>query len=76
VTPESGVDNCLDISASAHNTSIFWRVNGDISTVDHFTIFVSQDGANLMPIADLAAGQTSLDLARFGRDPGKRVVFV
>ena len=73
---ESGVDNCLAISASAHNTSIFWRVNGDISTVDHFTIFVSQDGENLMPMADLAAGETSLDLARFGLDPGKYLVFV
>jgi hypothetical protein len=73
---ESGVDNCVDISASAHNRSIFWRVNGDISTVNHFTIFVSQDGDNLMPMADVAAEQTSLDLARFGLDPGKYVVFV
>jgi hypothetical protein len=73
---ESGVDNCLDVSASAHNTSIFWRVNGDTSTVDHFMIFVSQDGDNLMPVADLAPEQTSLDLASFGLEAGKYVVFV
>ncbi len=73
---ESGVDNCVTVSDSVKNTSISWRVKGDISTVDHFTIFVSEDGENLMPLANVAAGETSLDLAHFGLDPGNYLVFV
>jgi PKD repeat protein len=44
--------------------------------VDHFTVFASQDGANLMWLADLPTSTTSLDLATFGLNAGNYTIFV
>jgi PKD repeat protein len=73
---ETGVDNCVTITAGAHGSKIRWKVEGDETTLDHYTIFVSQDGENLMPLADVDTGQHSLDLGRFGLDPADYTVFV
>jgi PKD repeat protein len=47
-----------------------------MNTVDHFTVFASQDGANLMWLADLPTTGSSLDLATFGLNAGNYIVFV
>lgn len=39
-------------------------------------VLVSQDGENLMLLANVAIGQHSLDLGRFGLDPADYTVFV
>jgi PKD repeat protein len=44
--------------------------------VDHFTVFASQDGANLMWLADLPTTTGSLDLATFGLNAGNYIVFI
>jgi hypothetical protein len=64
-----GIDISSNITAGAHGSQIRWNVEGDESTLDHFTVFVSQDGENLMLLANVAIGQHSLDLGRFGLDP-------
>ena len=73
---ESGIDNCVTVSATVAGTVASWTITGQMNTVDHFTVFVSQDGANLMWLADLPTSTTSLDLATFGLNAGNYTVFV
>jgi hypothetical protein len=73
---ETGIDNCVNIKVGAHGSQVRWNLEGDESTVDHYTIFVSQDGENLMQLANVAIGQHSLDLGRFGLDSANYTVFV
>jgi PKD repeat protein len=73
---ESGVDNCFSISASIQGSVVSWSITGDESTIDHYTVFISLDGQNLMPLKDVAPGTFSLDLAPFNLDPGSYTLYV
>jgi PKD repeat protein len=73
---ESGIDNCVTVSASVAGTVASWSITGQINTVDHFTVFASQDGANLMWMADLPTTTSSLDLASFSMNAGNYIIFV
>ncbi|HWH56963.1 MAG TPA: PKD domain-containing protein [Terriglobales bacterium] len=73
---ESGVENCVALAADAHGTAISWRTTGEESTIDHYTVFVSQDGENLMPLANTTTDTHSLELSNFGLDPGDYTVYV
>jgi hypothetical protein len=68
---ESGLDNCLSISASLSGTQLRWSLSGAGSeaTIDHYRVYVSLDGQNLMKLADVATGVYGLDLAAFGLKP-------
>jgi PKD repeat protein len=71
---ESGIDNCVTVAASVAGTVVSWSITGQMNTVDHFTVFASQDGVNLMWLADAAT--TSLDLAQFSLNAGNYTIFV
>ena len=73
---ESGIDNCVTVAASTQGGVVSWNITGQVNTIDHFTVFVSQDGQNLMPLADLPPGTLSLDLAPFALTPGTYTVYV
>jgi hypothetical protein len=73
---ETGIENCVAVAANAHGTTISWRTTGEESTIDHYTVFVSQDGENLMPLANTATDTHSLELSNFGLDPGDYIVYV
>ena len=73
---ESGIDNCVTVSATVAGTVASWSITGQMNTVDHFTVFASQDGTNLMWLADLPTITTSLDLASFGLNAGNYIIFV
>ena len=73
---ESGIDNCVTISAWVRGTSAFWKIRGDHSTIDHYTVFVSRDGENLMPLANVLADTTTLDLGRFSLEPAEYTIYV
>jgi hypothetical protein len=73
---ESGIDNCLTLSASAPANSIEWVVNGNENTVDHYTVYISTDGQNLMPLTDIATGVHSLNLCGFPIPGGNYQMFV
>ncbi|HET8890140.1 MAG TPA: PKD domain-containing protein [Candidatus Angelobacter sp.] len=73
---ESGIDNCVTVSASVAGTVVSWSITGQMNTVDHFTVFASQDGANLMWLADAATSASSLDLAKFSLDAGNYTIFI
>jgi PKD repeat protein len=73
---ETGIDNCVAVSAAASGAVLNWSITGQINTVDHFTIFASQDGENLMWLADAPVTATSLNIAQFGLDSGNYTMFV
>jgi hypothetical protein len=73
---ESGIDNCLALSASLAGKTLQWAMQGNEDTVDHYTVYVSADGQNLGSLADVAAGTHSLDLCGFAIPAGDYSVFV
>jgi hypothetical protein len=72
---QSGIDNCLSISASVSGQQLNWSVPDD-STLDHYTAYISTDGQNLMSLGDYSVGTNSLNLAQFNFAPGTYYVFV
>jgi len=72
---QSGIDNCLSISASMRGSTLTWGVP-DESTLDHYTAYVSADGQNLMSLGDFYTGTNSLNLAPYNFPPGTYSVFV
>jgi hypothetical protein len=73
---ESGIDNCVSMSASVTGTQLSWTVTGNENTIDHYTPFISIDGENLMPLSDVPAGVHSVDLSAYGFATGTYTVYV
>jgi hypothetical protein len=67
---ESGIDNCLTVSASITGATLNWKVNGNENTIDHYVVYFSTDGQNLMQLNSLAAGNSSMDLSSFNLSSG------
>ena len=63
---ESGIDNCVAVGGSMSDKVLNWNISGQENTIDHYTVFISTDGVNLMPLADVPANGRSLDLSAFG----------
>ena len=73
---ESGIDNCVTLSGSVAENSLQWKISGQESTVDHYTVYISSDSQNLMPLTDLATGTYSLNLCGFPIPNGSYSLFV
>ena len=73
---ESGIDNCLTLSTSVAANTLQWNLSGDENTLDHYTVYISSDGENLMPLTDIASGIHSLNLCGFSIPNGAYKVFV
>jgi hypothetical protein len=73
---ESGIDNCLTLSASVAANALQWTINGNENTVDHYSVYISSDGENLMSLTDSAAGIHSLNLCGFAIPAGNYQLFV
>jgi PKD repeat protein len=73
---ETGIDNCVTVSAAVSGNALSWSITGQLNTLDHFTVFASQDGQNLMWLADAPTTAASLDLAQFGLPAGNYTIYV
>src|SRR5579864_5070975 len=73
---ETGIDNCLTVSATASGNSLQWTVNGNASTVDHYVAYISTDGQNLMSLADVNASTRSVNLCSYSVPNGSYTLFV
>jgi hypothetical protein len=73
---ETGIDNCVAISASVAANQVSWTLSGNENTVDHYTPFISIDGVNLMVLPDVAAGVHTFDLSSYHFAAGSYSVFV
>jgi hypothetical protein len=62
---ESGIDNCFLLSGSTSGNTLQWNISGNESTVDHYTVYISTDGQNLMALTDVNTGNYSLNLCAF-----------
>src|SRR5579864_3350258 len=73
---ESGIPNCLSVSASTANNSLQWRVKGQENTLDHYIAFVSTDGKNLMSLDQANPGVGSLNLCSYSIPDGTYTFYV
>jgi hypothetical protein len=73
---ESGIDNCVTLSASVTANALQWTISGNENTIDHYTVYISTDGQNLMSLTDMTAGLHSLDLCGFPIPPDNYTLYV
>jgi PKD repeat protein len=73
---ESGIENCVSISASSVGSKVSWSATGNANTLDHYTVFLSTDGTNLMTVGDVPLSQTSYDFSGYALAPGGYTVYV
>lgn len=73
---ESGIENCLSLAPSLAGNNLQWNISGEENTVDHYTVYISTDGQNLMSLADVQPGLRSLNLCSFSIPNGSYKLFV
>jgi hypothetical protein len=73
---ESGIDNCFSLSAGISGGTLQWGINGNENTVDHYNVYLSQDGQNLMALTATEPGLHTVDLCSFPIPAGNYQVFV
>src|SRR5690242_11085345 len=73
---ESGIDNCVSLSASLATNWLQWSVNGNENTIDHYTVYISSDGQNLMPLANIGTGFHRLEMCSYSPGPGPYILRV
>src|SRR5262249_10501418 len=73
---ETGIDNCLNVNAAINGNAVSWSSTGNESTLDHYTVFISADGQNLMSLGDYVTSTHALDLSTFGFNPGTYEVYI
>jgi hypothetical protein len=73
---ESGIDNCVSLSATLSGSTLQWTITGNENTVDHYTAYISSDGQNLMPLSENQPGNRSVNLCSFSIPNGSYQLFV
>ena len=73
---ETGIETCVAVAGATTGDTLNWSITGQENTIDHYTVFISLDGENLMPLADVPAGTHNLDLAAYGFDPAAYTLYV
>ena len=75
---ETGIDNCVVLAPTVAGSTLSWTIGAKASerTIDHYTVFISTDGRNLMNLADVAAGTHSLSLSQYDLGAGTYLLYV
>ena len=75
---ESGIENCVALAPTVTGSTLSWNIGDKASesTIDHYAVFISTDGQNLMRLADVAAGTHAVSLAQYNLAPGTYVLYV
>jgi hypothetical protein len=73
---ETGISNCLTVSASVSGNSLRWAVAGHENTVDHYIPYISSDGQNLMSLGEKSVGTNSLNLCSYSLPNGSYLAYV
>jgi hypothetical protein len=73
---ESGIDSCFSLTASVSGSSLQWGISGNENTVDHYNVYISADGQNLMTLTGIQPGLHSVDLCAFPIPAGNYKLFV
>ncbi|HKW66190.1 MAG TPA: hypothetical protein VJP04_02805 [Terriglobales bacterium] len=73
---ETGIDNCVNISASLSSRTLKWSVSGNENTVDHYVVFISTDGQHLMELSQAGVGNHSINLDSYSLAAGTYTLYV
>jgi hypothetical protein len=73
---ESGIDSCFSLSAAVSGKALQWNISGDETTVDHYRVYISTDGQNLMTLTDSTPGLRSVNLCSYSIPAGNYKLFV
>lgn len=77
---ESGIDSCLVISPRIEKTTtskkLLWNISGGENTVDHYTVYISTDGENLMSLGDKPVGTREFDLSTLDLSEATYTLFI
>ena len=73
---ETGIDNCLSISASITGQTLSWSISGQENTLHHYAIYATTDGVNLAPLGTVPAGTHSADLSAYSIGAGNYSLYV
>ena len=73
---ETGISNCLTISPAINGTQLQWSITGNEKAVDHYVVFISLDGQNLMNLASVANGTHTFNLSPYNLAPGTTYKFL
>jgi hypothetical protein len=73
---ETGIENCVSVSASATKNTLSWQIQGSQNTLDHYEVYISTDGANLMLLNTMDVGSVSLDLCSYSPANGKYTAYI
>ncbi|HEY1464475.1 MAG TPA: endo-1,3-alpha-glucanase family glycosylhydrolase [Terriglobales bacterium] len=63
---ETGIDNCLSVSASVTGSQLQWQVTGNENTVDHYIVYFTPDGQNLFQLNTAPVGTYAMNLSSYG----------
>ena len=73
---ETGISNCLTISPAINGTQLQWSITGNEKAVDHYVVFISLNGQDLMNLASVASGTHTFDLSSYNLAPGTTYKFL
>jgi hypothetical protein len=73
---ETGIDNCVKVSASISGGTLSWSLSGKENTIDHYSIYVSTDGKNLMKLAEAKVGNRSINVGNYSLARGTYYFYV
>src|SRR3984957_11200049 len=73
---ESGIDSCFSLTASLSGSALKWSISGNENTVDHYSVYITTDGQNLMTLTTAQPGLRSVNLCSFPIPAGKYQLFV
>lgn len=73
---ETGIDNCVKVSAWMNGGSLLWGLSGKENTVDHYSIYVSKDGKNLMKLTEAKVGIRSINVSNYWLAAGTYYFYV
>jgi hypothetical protein len=73
---ETGIDNCVSVASNVSGSSLRWNISGNENTIDHYVVYISKDGQNLMALNTIAPGSRSLNLSSYSLAPGSYIFYV
>ncbi len=77
---ETGVANCLSISASVSGSKLNWQISpntaNSAATLSMFMVYISKDGKNLAQLQVVGTGARTLDLTQYALPAGNYKLFV
>jgi hypothetical protein len=73
---ETGIDNCLSVATNLSGTALQWGISGNENTIDHYVVYISTDGQNLMSLTTLPAGSRTVDISSYSLAAGTYTLYL